>query len=139
MRLFDFFRKSNDRVVAENTEQKCSCEITSNENVVILSDTEWESLYKTDFEKFWEMVVREGDLTKLPDYVVETRSGEPLRGEDARQCILSRIKREISPSIIDCEIKWDSLLRIKHELVQTDKSSSMLDVARVYIQRYIVY
>ena len=118
MELFDFFKKIFKSVK--------------------LSDVEWEQLYKTNFEEFWRMVVSEGDVTELPNCIVEMRSGEPLQGEDARNYFLSCLKQEISPSKFDCDIKWTALLRIKHELEQKNQSASMLDAIREY-QRHIIY
>ena len=50
--------------------------------IINLSDAEWEHLYKTNFEEFWDLVVKQGDLTKLPNYIVEIRSEEPLYGNE---------------------------------------------------------
>ena len=105
---------------------------------VKLSDSEWERLYKTNFEEFWEMVVKEGDLTKLPNHIVEMRSEKPLYGNDARNYFLDRLKRRASYSEFDRDITWKVLLKYKHELEEKNQSASMLDAIREY-ERHIIY
>ena len=117
MGFFDFFKKSNN---------------------VKLSDAEWEHLYKTDFEEFWEMVVKEGDLTKLPNRIVEPRGDETLYGNEAREYFLSCLKQTISPSKFDCDLKWRSLLKYKQILKENNHSTCMLDAIREY-ERHIKY
>ena len=100
-----------------------------------MPDKEWEHLYKTNFEVFWDLVVKEGDLTKLPTYLVETRSEEPLYGKEARDYILYHLKQSISPWNDDTirNRQWVALLRIKHELEEKSQSKvCMLDVIREY-------
>ena len=100
--------------------------------IINLSDAEWENLYKTNFEVFWEMVVNEADLTKLPNHISEIRNGESLYGEDARNYYLDHLKRCVYPSKFSCDIQWAALLQIKLELEKKNQPISMLDIIKEY-------
>lgn len=103
-----------------------------------LSDHEWEQLYITDYEGFWEMVLKEGDLSNLPSYR-EDRLGNPIYGEEAKSCYLNTLKFMFRPSMLNCNKEIATLLKIKHELKENGKSASMLDAIIEYECRYIVY
>ena len=112
-----------------------------------LSDEEWEYFYKTDFEKFWEMVIEEYDLSKLPDRIVNLRDDTMIYGEDARKMYLSRLKGVVEynewttknrPEAIN--IHWNTLKELKKELQEkTSEKVYMLDVIRNYEDKYIRY
>lgn len=112
-----------------------------------LSDEEWEYFYKTDFEKFWEMVLEEYDLSKLPDRIVNLRDDTMIYGEEARKVYLSRLKGVVEynewttmnrPEVID--IRWNTLKYLKKELQEkTSDKVYMLDVIRNYEDKYIRY
>lgn len=106
---------------------------------VKLIDSEWEHLYKTNFEQFWEKVIEEGDLSTLPNCIGSLRTDELMYGEEARNCYLARLKGAISPSKFYIDNQWTSLLKIKHELKEENKPSDMLGAIRTYEGRYIKY
>ena len=116
-------------------------------SAVNLSDAEWEHLYKTDFEKFWEMVVEEYDLSKLPDRIMSLRDDTMIYGEDARKMYLSRLKGVVGynewttknrPEVIN--IHWNTLKELKKELQEkTSEKVYMLDVIKNYEDKYIRY
>jgi hypothetical protein len=111
----------------------------NNQKTDKVSDAEWEHLYKTNFEEFWKRVVEEYDLSKLPTYMLSMRDDTPLYGDDARNCLLSRLKWVIVPSENECDRKWNSLFEIKRELEEKARPVYMLDAIRVYESRYIRY
>ncbi len=120
------------------TQKYLKKQLKKNSSTIKLSDAEWEDLYKTNYEEFWEMVLKEGDLTKLPNSIHNYRSGENIYGEEARNCLLRRLKSIVEPSGNDYG-RITSLLEIKHELKEKYQPASMLDAIREYESRYIRY
>ena len=108
-------------------------------NISEISDKEWEQLYKTNFEMFWEKVLEDVDLSKLPKTIYNHRTFEEIKGKDAREVYLMRLKCVMEPSQFDCDMIWDILLELKHELEQEKCSTSMFDVIEEYHSRYIIY
>ena len=109
--------------------------------LINFSDEEWEHLYKNDFETFWNMAVKEYDLSKLPDRIGNLRDDTMLYGEEARNCFLSRLKGAIEPSNIYADKKWYSLIQLKRESEENNQNTRvyMLDIIREYEHRYIKY
>lgn len=103
-----------------------------------LSDADWEQLYRTDYESFWRMVLKEGDLSNLPTYQ-EDKFGNPIYGEDAKNCYLEHLKIMFRPSEFNCNKRIADLLKIKHELKEDKKPAHMLNAIIEYECRYIVY
>jgi hypothetical protein len=111
------------------------------------SDEEWEYLYKTDFEKFWEKVLDEYDLSKLPDKIMSLRDDTMIYGEEAREVYLSRLKGVVEysewmtknhPEVINNQ--WNTIKELKKELQEkTSGELYMLDVIRNYEDKYIRY
>ena len=130
------FLEKTDSEVLKNFSGK-----TNNKQNEKLADSEWEHLYKTDFESFWNMAVKEYDLSKLPDRISNLRDDTMLYGEDARNCFLSRLKGAIKPSNNYADKQWNSLMQLKRESEEKNPNTRvyMLDIINEYEHRYFKY
>ena len=118
------------------------------DKVVNISDEEWENLYKTNYDVFWDLTVKEYDPSKLPDEIGSLRGGSMLYGEDAKKAYLYSLRSvveynewTISNCPEDIDNYWNTLKELKKELQERNPSEKvyMLDVIISYQIKYIKY
>lgn len=145
MKKLFFWRKEKKKkeIVNEIADKVVNISDISN-----ISDEEWENLYKTNYDVFWDLTVKEYDPSKLPDEIGSLRDGSMLYGEDAKEAYLYRLRSVVEynewtisnrPEVIDNN--WNILKKLKKELQERNPSEKvyMLDVIISYEIKYIQY
>ena len=119
-----------------NNETNTGEETTVLGEMILLGNAELKDLYNTDFESFWEMVVKEAEsLSTIPDCVYNYITDDLEYGENATRIFLNRMKFIVERANLN------ELLKIKNELMTNSsfKKLCMMDVIEEYERQNIVY